>query len=57
MNELNYIKPATEHSPQWSDQDSREGQENRRLKLGFYLLRLVIISGLLVSILQVGSTI
>lgn len=55
MNELNYITPATEHNPLWSEHDSQKGQENKGAKLGFYLLRLLILAGLLISVLQAGS--
>ncbi len=57
MNELNYITPAMEHSPLWSGQDSHQHQESRREKLGFYLLRLGILTGLLVFALQAGSAV
>jgi len=55
MSELNYITPAMEHSPLWSGQESQKDQESRLIKLGLYLLRLVILTGLLVFVLQAGS--
>gem|GEM_PF-5668417 len=46
-----------ERSPLWTNQDSQHDQENRGEKLGFYLLRLAILAGLLFCILQAGSTV
>ena len=57
MSELNHITPAMEHNPLWSGQNSEQDTENKRVKLGFYLLRLVILAGLLVCVLQAGSTV
>lgn len=57
MNELNNITPAMERRPLWTHQDSQKDQENKQAKLGFYLLRLVILAGLLACVLQAGSTV
>ena len=46
-----------ERRPLWTHQDSQKDQENKQAKLGFYLLRLVILAGLLACVLQAGSTV
>jgi len=46
-----------ERRPLWTSQDNQQDHENRGVKLGFYLLRLAILAGLLFCILKAGSAV